>query len=140
MLFEAQRHPQPVPVHSNTPITPTCGNVQTQQASLHSFWALPTQPTSRDSSNMSESSLSIPTTLQETHCDDCDTVLINGDGDAMDLDIDVDVYGGSLDFSCSQCRKPVCHQCAVSNLGQQRQCLTCAGRRQWVGGLGWVNA
>lgn len=57
----------------------------------------------------------------------------------MDLDIDVDVYGGSSDFACSECRKQVCHQCAISNLGQQRQCLMCAGRRQWVGGLGWVN-
>lgn len=67
-------------------------------------------------------------------------VLINGDGDAMEMDIDVDMYGGGASgFACQQCRRQICHQCAVSNMGEQRQCLMCAGRRRWVGGLGWVN-
>jgi hypothetical protein len=68
-------------------------------------------------------------------------VLVNGDGDAMEMDIDVDMYGGggADGFACSQCRRQVCHGCAVSNLGVQRQCLMCAGRRRWVVGLGLVN-
>ena len=140
ILFSAQQQPQPAPVYYEAPTAPISASAP-QRSSLHSFWALPaTRPISRDSSNNSAASFSAPTYLQETHCEDCDTVLINGDGDAMEMDIDVDMNGGSSDFSCSQCRKQICHQCAVSNLGQQRQCLMCAGQRRWVGGLGWVSA
>lgn len=59
--------------------------------------------------------------------------------DSMDVDMDVDVYGMGVDFGCSACGKQVCHQCAVSNLGSERMCLVCAGRKRWVGGLGWVT-
>lgn len=144
ILFSAQKQQQQQQAEPSYPEEPTMSMSPPppQQPSLHSFWALPARPTSRDSSANS-GSLSTPAYCQETNCEDCDTVLVNGDGDAMDMDIDVDMYGGggdgSSDFACSQCRRQICHQCAVSNLGEQRQCLMCAGRRRWVGGLGWVN-
>lgn len=52
--------------------------------------------------------------------------------------------------TCSACSRAVCFSCSVSNLGEQRRCLLCAGRKvaggaagsaekkkQWVGGMGW---
>ena len=63
-----------------------------------------------------------------------------GDLDAVDVDMmDIDVANGG-NYACEQCGKVVCHGCAVSNLGEQRRCLNCAGRaeKKWVGGLGWI--
>lgn len=52
--------------------------------------------------------------------------------------MDVDMDGGSL--ACTSCGKHVCHSCAVSNLGAERKCLNCAGRKQvWIVGLGWMD-
>ncbi|KFY26202.1 hypothetical protein V493_04231 [Pseudogymnoascus sp. VKM F-4281 (FW-2241)] len=93
LLFSAQKHQQQAePTYPQAPTTPMSAPPQ-QQSSLHSFWALPARPTSRDSSANS-ATLSAPAYCQETNCEDCDTALINGDGDAMDMDIDVDMYGG----------------------------------------------
>lgn len=51
--------------------------------------------------------------------------------------------------TCSACARAVCFSCSVSNLGEQRRCLRCAGRegsantaskeRKWVGGFGWSS-
>lgn len=69
-----------------------------------------------------------------TNCDDCGGNL----GDCND-DMEIDGYGGD-DAACGACGKHVCFGCSVSNLGEQRRCLQCAGRKVWVGGIGWANA
>ena len=55
----------------------------------------------------------------------------------MDVDI-IDTAEGP-NHACTGCGKQVCHGCAVSNLGADRKCLTCAGKNKWVGGLGWMR-
>ncbi|KFX93960.1 hypothetical protein O988_06549 [Pseudogymnoascus sp. VKM F-3808] len=110
ILFSAQKQQQQQQAEPTYPEEPTMSMSPPppQQPSLHSFWALPARPTSRDSSDNS-ATLSAPAYCQETNCEDCDTVLVNGDGDAMDMDIDVDMYGGggggSSDFACSHVRQ-----------------------------------
>ena len=43
-------------------------------------------------------------------------------------------------YGCTSCGKQVCHGCAVSNLGADRKCLSCAKpKRAWQGGLGWAS-
>ena len=58
------------------------------------------------------------------------------DGDAMDVDMlmDIDTVGGA-NHACSECGKIVCHSCAVSNLGAERKCLFCAGKKKCGGVL-----
>lgn len=48
--------------------------------------------------------------------------------------------------TCSTCSRAVCFSCSVSNLGEQRRCLMCAGRdgagtkknKRLGGGMGWT--
>ena len=53
--------------------------------------------------------------------------------------MDVDIANGG-NYACEQCGKVVCHGCAVSNMGEQRRCLNCAGERGeavgWGTGMG----
>ncbi|KFZ14730.1 hypothetical protein V502_05925 [Pseudogymnoascus sp. VKM F-4520 (FW-2644)] len=92
LLFSAQKqHQQPEPTYPQAP-TMSMSPPPQQQSSLHSFWALPARPTSRDSSANSGTGLSAPAYCQETNCEDCDAVLVNGDGDAMEMDVDVDIF------------------------------------------------
>jgi hypothetical protein len=83
--------------------------------------------------------------FQPTNCEDCDARLDAGSGgDAMDMDVDmmIDIDIDGANFGCTSCGKTVCHGCAVSNLGEQRRCLVCAGppsQKKWVGGIGWVD-
>lgn len=51
------------------------------------------------------------------------------------MDIDTAGTGGSN--ACSACEKVVCHSCAVSNLGAERKCLSCAGCASGVGEKKW---
>lgn len=139
LLFQAQKHPQSAPegpievqMKDSTPS-------HSRQSSLHSFWSLPTRPASRPtSSHLSQQQPLATPPLHDISCSSCDTPLLNQEGDAMDIDADVEA--GFSDFNCSQCHKPFCHNCSISNLGTQRHCLRCAGRKRWVGGLGWVTA
>ena len=64
-------------------------------------------------------------------CEDCGAGLDDG----MDVD-----GGAGDDTACGACGKHICYSCSVSNLGEQKRCLHCAGRRVWVGGIGWTNA
>lgn len=146
MLYSAQHAPlpenqSPSPVSQPAPFTarPESHN---QQSSLHAFWAIPsgrhTSPLINlsSASNNTLHSSSNQNSFQPTSCDDCDGPL-NGDGDVDMMDID---SGASEDHACSTCGKHVCHSCSITNLGADRKCLVCAGRRQkWVGGLGWVD-
>lgn len=60
------------------------------------------------------------------------------------MDIDGGFDGGGEGTSCGACGKPVCSHCSITNLGEQRRCLTCAGRRVVAignnGGLRWPSA
>lgn len=47
----------------------------------------------------------------------------------MDVDMDIDIYANDADYACTVCGKQVCHRCAISNLGADRRCLICAGKR-----------
>lgn len=88
--------------------------------------------------------MTIPTSdsfFQPSNCEDCEASLNPGDNtDAMDVDVmmDTDATAG-INHACSTCGKQVCHSCAISNLGADRKCLRCAGKKQWVGGLGWMR-
>ena len=139
MLFSAQKNRQASPLPSPAPITQPPALRDIQQASLHSFWQLPNRTSSCSSSNASTSSSPPAVTYGATNCEDCDAPLVSADGDAMDVDMDIDICDGSMNHACTRCGKRVCHRCAVSNLGAERQCLICAGKRTWVGGLGWVD-
>ena len=64
--------------------------------------------------------------------------------------MDVDGFGfGNEDSCCGACGKTVCFSCSITNLGENKRCLACAGGkssgssnngRVWVGGIGWTNA
>ncbi|XXH05481.1 hypothetical protein Hte_011911 [Hypoxylon texense] len=100
------------------------------QVSLHSFWKLP-KPAAA-------SVPSVPVSFdQPTSCEDCGQTLREGrdDEDSMDLD----GYGGEAETGCMGCGKHVCSHCSITNLGEQRRCLICAGKKVWIGGLGWAG-
>ena len=102
------------------------------QTSLHSFWVLPSRstalppilPPSNSAHDLS------------TSCDDCGTALDDGD-DSMMLDSSDSL---TVVSPCEACGKPVCYSCSVSNLGEQRRCLVCAGRRVGVHSGSWTMA
>ncbi|KAI1414050.1 hypothetical protein F5Y13DRAFT_159637 [Hypoxylon sp. FL1857] len=119
-----QPRPQPPTAHS-----------QGAQASLHSFWKLPSTaapPTIAASPLVNSSVYDGP-----INCEDCGQTLREGasDEDAMD----VDEFGTGVETSCGACGKHVCSHCSITNLGEQRRCLICAGKKVWVGGLGWAG-
>ncbi|KAM7220807.1 Memo-like domain containing protein [Rhypophila decipiens] len=103
----------------------------TYQRSLHSFWQLPSSPVpileGTPSPHISPSDLGVATS-----CEDCGVGF--GDGDDAMMDVD-DVVDG--DRSCGACGKMVCFSCSVSNLGENRRCLVCAGRRTGVDRNDW---
>ncbi|KAL7808947.1 hypothetical protein V8C44DRAFT_334949 [Trichoderma aethiopicum] len=124
--------PSPLP----TPTT-TSSSTHDGQQSLHRFWNIGSQPSSDISSPSLADPLSAPT---PTACDDCGAPLAGSDGagsgdDGMDLD-----GSAAQDTACGACGKHVCFSCSVSNLGEEKRCLQCAGRRVWIGGIGWTNA
>ena len=139
MLYSAQKSQQPSHTPPQIPHTLINTNNAIQQTSLHLFWSLPSRTSSCASSDTGASSPSLAVIYQAANCGDCETPLVSADGDAMDIDMDIDVQGTALDYTCSKCQKLVCHRCAISNLGADRRCLMCAGRRTWVGGIGWID-
>jgi hypothetical protein len=156
LLFSAQQNTQSQshlqqqlqssPFSSQAPVSSLPSSTQSSdhQSSLHSFWAISSARSSSPSSvNSSSSSLSnTPNTashatsyFQPTNCEDCDTSLVSqNDGDSMDVDMmmDIDKVSGAH-HACSACGKMVCYSCAVSNLGAERKCLSCAGKKKWEG-------
>ncbi|RFU32570.1 hypothetical protein B7463_g3788, partial [Scytalidium lignicola] len=153
MLYSAQQHqnnqaPSPMTQGSEItdPIPPIPTNHAQRQSSLHAFWNMSgsrhssIEPSSAAAAPSISSSPTPMSHFSQVNCEDCNACLAasSAGDDSMDVDMDVDVYGMGADFGCSACGKQVCHQCAVSNLGAERMCLVCAGRKKWVGGLGWV--
>ncbi|KAI1204808.1 uncharacterized protein F4807DRAFT_445759 [Annulohypoxylon truncatum] len=111
------------------------------QASLHNFWKLPT-------SSAAPASVPGTTTLAlidhaaysegPANCEDCGQTLREGGGSG-DEAMDVDGFGAESSTGCGSCGKHVCSHCSITNLGEQRRCLICAGKKVWVGGLGWAG-
>lgn len=157
MLYRAQQRPQqpqhvfspppdasssitPSPVPSVQPHSPAAPAPAQSQRSLHSFWNIPSShqspPVPALSSVLGPSVDAIvdpPTT-----CDDCG-VELGGEDAAVD-----DGYGFETYISsCSLCCRAVCFSCSVSNLGEQRRCLVCAGKedrqKRCVGTSGWAS-
>ncbi|KAH6609386.1 hypothetical protein Trco_002732 [Trichoderma cornu-damae] len=135
LLYSAQqRQPQDqpqlqAPTAAQEPVPPAAGP-DTQQ-SLHRFWNISSEPGSGGSSPGIAIACAPPTS-----CEDCGSALAGGGGgDEMEVD-----DGAAEDTACGACGKHVCFSCSVSNLGEQKRCLQCAGRRVWIGGIGWTNA
>ncbi|OTA84801.1 hypothetical protein M434DRAFT_400353 [Hypoxylon sp. CO27-5] len=129
--------PQPQPQPQSQPrlqITPAHSH-GAFQASLHSFWKLP--------SAAAPTAVAFPPPVNNSvydspaNCEDCGQTLREGAGneDAMD----VDDFGTEAETGCGACGKHVCSHCSITNLGEQRRCLICAGKKVWVGGLGWAG-
>ncbi|CAJ0545292.1 Ff.00g087650.m01.CDS01 [Fusarium sp. VM40] len=116
MLYSAQNQHQDAEVpfeHTQPPSETT--QPESNQQSLHRFWNISSAP-STTNSNLNQ------TQLAPSNCDDCGAGLSGGD-DGMEIDgLD------NEDHSCGACDKHVCFSCSVSNLGEQRRCLQCAGR------------
>ncbi|KAI4861510.1 hypothetical protein F4820DRAFT_433499 [Hypoxylon rubiginosum] len=116
------------------PQAPPAAHTQSQpqgsQASLHSFWKLP-KPAAA-------SVPAVPAPFdQPTSCEDCGQTLREGRGDEDSMDLDG--FGAEAETECVACSKHVCSHCSITNLGEQRRCLICAGKKVWVGGLGWAG-
>lgn len=149
LLFSAQKHhvhspqqeqQQQQPVLAQ-PTAPQQSHAQQgSQASLHSFWRLP----SSGAASTSSIDLSSPPIDRSVYapadCEDCgQTIRGAPDGDSMDMDMDMDGFGVGTETSCGSCGKHVCSHCSITNLGEQRRCLMCAGSKAWTGGLGWTT-
>ncbi|KAM0296115.1 hypothetical protein HYE67_008198 [Fusarium culmorum] len=118
MLYSAQNQNQDVEIPSEHMQTETqTTRPESTQQSLHRFWNISSAP-SASTSTLNQ------TQLTPSNCDDCGVSLNNGD-DGMDLD-----GFNNEDRSCGACNKYVCFSCSVSNLGEQRRCLQCAGRNE----------
>ncbi|KAL6701974.1 hypothetical protein J3F84DRAFT_343476 [Trichoderma pleuroticola] len=140
LLYSAQQRPQGQQPHDAVVAQSepehqqpaASANSNGQQQSLHRFWDIGSEPSSGTSSPGIANPCAPP-----TNCDDCGAALAGSDDD-------MDVDGGSAqdtdDTACGACGKHVCFSCSVSNLGEQKRCLQCAGRRVWIGGIGWTNA
>ncbi|KAI0410144.1 hypothetical protein F4802DRAFT_593013 [Xylaria palmicola] len=128
MLYAAQRH-QPretrledhqqddVPVAAQPGSSAACSS--SHQTNLHSFWNLPSRPSAPPAACLPPTMVDAP-----TECEDCGQKLGGDDVDGM---MDVDGVLGAEGTSCGACRKHVCSHCAITNLGEQRRCLSCAG-------------
>lgn len=138
ILYSAQRRPEqqqdtfPAPQPS---LTPDPSATVRHQHTLHRFWNIDSAPTSAESSPGSDRPLVMEA---PSSCQDCETDLREqgGGGDSMDLD---GFPFNGVNTACGACGKHVCFSCSVSNLGEDKRCLQCAGRRVWIGGIGWTN-
>ncbi|POR36119.1 Uncharacterized protein TPAR_03688 [Tolypocladium paradoxum] len=139
LLYSAQQqllllpHASPVQLPTSPfPLLQQSTATAANQQSLHRFWNINSAPSSASSTPGAEQ----PTLLAPTSCEDCGAGLRGGNGDEMELDGTL----GLGNTACGACGKHVCFSCSISNLGEEKQCLQCAGRRVWVGGIGWTNA
>lgn len=153
LLYRAQQRPQeprhglppqppasspnpPSPIPAVQPHSPLSAPAQSQR-SLHSFWSIPSSRQPPEPALSSSPSVE-DMVDQPTACGDCG-VELGGEDAAVD-----DGYGFETYISsCSLCDKAVCFSCSVSNLGEQRRCLVCAGKddrqKRWVGTNGWAS-
>ncbi|KAI0868183.1 hypothetical protein GGS24DRAFT_483109 [Hypoxylon argillaceum] len=132
MLYAAQRQQpstQPHDTHTsnqlqhNVPTAaqpgPSSSSASSHQTSLHSFWNLPSRPSATTAAYLPPTSVDTP-----TECEDCGQSL---GSDSDDMMMDVDSLSGAEGAGCGTCGKHVCSHCSITNLGEQRRCLGCAG-------------
>ncbi|KAK2589420.1 hypothetical protein QQS21_012902 [Conoideocrella luteorostrata] len=122
---DTQRTPTEPPLHAA--ITAPAG----KQQSLHRFWRINSDPTPIESPQAI-----LKPIMTSSDCEDCGASLRASGGDS---DMAMDNFAAE-NIVCGACGKHVCFSCSVSNLGEEKRCLQCAGRRVWVGGVGWANA
>lgn len=129
----------PTQPHAATAPTTQRGSSRSdQQRSLHAFWNLPVSspsPSPASSAASSPSALAaavmdrpMPSLSYSSFpptCEDCGAGLAGDDEDDVMM-MDLDGYGGLA--GCGACGRAVCFSCSVSNLGEHRRCLVCAGR------------
>ncbi|KAM0255114.1 hypothetical protein ACHAQJ_006118 [Trichoderma viride] len=134
LLYSAQQRPPQqqfqAPIVAPLEPVPSSDESPNSQQSLHRFWSIGSEPSSGSSSPGIANPAAPPTS-----CEDCGSALAGGNDDEMDVD-----SRAAEDTACGACGKHVCFSCSVSNLGEQKRCLQCAGRRVWIGGIGWTNA
>ncbi|KUI70178.1 hypothetical protein VM1G_05687 [Cytospora mali] len=152
MLYQAQHSQPQQPQHHFVPPPQAVSMPSSQppatpvqnQPSLHNFWKISAAPKSPSSPFSHSSTAPLPSidavVERPTTCEDCG-VGLGGEDATMD-----DGYGFETYINtCSSCSKAVCFSCSISNLGEQRRCLACAGgetsnmRKKWVGGTGWTS-
>ncbi|KAM5355242.1 hypothetical protein ACJ41O_001888 [Fusarium nematophilum] len=125
ILYSAQSQQQHAMPSPEEPLTQNEARPETNQQSLHRFW------------NISSAPSALKSTVGQadqtpSNCDDCGASTGGASGDEMEVD-----GFEAEDHTCVACRKHVCFSCSVSNLGEQRQCLQCAGRKAWSTGTRW---
>ena len=137
-----QRESIPAPLLASLPprqidagsavVSPTddVGQNQSQQQSLHRFWNIGSAP----SSTASAPPRLVP---MPSSCDDCGAELDGPEGFRGQGGVEMDDGSASSRQSCVACGKNVCFSCSVSNLGENKRCLRCAGRGVGGGGPGW---
>ncbi|KAJ4329199.1 hypothetical protein N0V84_000325 [Fusarium piperis] len=125
MLFSAQsqKHTMPAPDQLQPQHQTSCPG-STQQ-SLHRFWNISSAPSTTSTSTSQPE-------FAPSDCEDCGACLGSSSGDEMDVD-----GFETEDHTCGACGKHVCFSCSVSNLGEQRRCLQCAGRKGSHTGNRW---
>lgn len=124
LLFSAQQqHHEAQPTVTSTQAQEPSETVQntTTQHSLHRFWTIssaPKPPTANTHFSSQQQQVCVA-------CEDCGASLDSG---MMDVD------GASAGAcACGACGKHVCFSCSVSNLGEEKRCLQCAGRHNMGG-------
>ncbi|KAI1423917.1 hypothetical protein F5Y12DRAFT_496482 [Xylaria sp. FL1777] len=111
-----QQHHVPIAAQPGPPCSPPSSSHQT---SLHNFWNLPSRPSALPAACLPPVTMDLP-----TECEDCGQKLC---GDDENMTMDVDHTSGTQPTSCGACGKHVCSHCSITNLGEQRRCLDCAG-------------
>lgn len=131
--------PSPPPVSCVKPHASAAPAPAQSQRSLHSYWnILPGQQSAPGLALSPALGPPVDATVDHpTTCEDCG-VELGGEDAAVD-----DGYGFETYISsCSLCCKAVCFSCSISNLGEQRRCLVCAGKRdapkRWATTAGWT--
>ncbi|KAI1432174.1 hypothetical protein GGR50DRAFT_697282 [Xylaria sp. CBS 124048] len=137
LLTNAQSQPMPTfgQQKQHAPVATQSGSAASaHQTSLHSFWNLPSYLSASPTKCLLPMLVDMP-----TECDDCGRKLHSDNEDMMDVDDAPDAQG----TSCCACGKHVCSHCSISNLGEQRRCLGCAGTipptTRMEGGAGRVS-
>ncbi|KAF5027688.1 hypothetical protein F66182_172 [Fusarium sp. NRRL 66182] len=117
MLYSAQNQHQPILPSEIAHTSSEAARPDSHQQSLHRFWNISSAP-STSSSDFNQ------TEATPSNCDDCGAGLSDPGEEGMEID------GFENEcHSCGACGKHVCFSCSVSNLGEQRRCLQCAGRK-----------
>ncbi|KAK5631529.1 hypothetical protein RRF57_007243 [Xylaria bambusicola] len=128
MLYAAQRqHAQGTSIENNqqqqlpTAVqpAPSRSSSSSHQRNLHSFWTLPSRPSALPAAYLPSIAVDTP-----TDCEDCGQKLCSDDDNMMDVD---DALSGAQVTSCGVCGKHICSHCSITNLGERRRCLSCAG-------------